>query len=199
MQELTFNRELQIGDSGDDVLKLQRRLIGWGSKEQPVILDGEFGLATKGAVRCFQRAHTLEPDGVASEEALNSINRETVNHPFNLEDYTINISIQKDISKYDKVIPQHVRAAIEHQKATGKKYQKGETISFIKSNDKVGAKVLELAKFQDLDASKYRDLLQSALEQVLDALNIEFEEIIYKGYQKRPKKETETKKLDVFF
>ncbi len=128
-------------------------------------------------------------------------NRNKIGKPdaFNLEDYTINISIQKDISRYDKVIPQHVRAAKEHQKATGKKYQKGETISFIKSNDKTGAKVLELAKFQDLDVSKYRDLLQSALEQVLDALNIEFEEIIYKGYQKRSKKEIETKKLDAFF
>jgi len=128
-------------------------------------------------------------------------NRNKIGKPdaFNLGDYTINISIQKDISRYDKVIPQHVRAAKEHQKATGKKYQKGETISFIKSNDKTGAKVLELAKFQDLDVSKYRDLLQSALEQVLDALNIEFEEIIYKGYQKRPKKEAETKKLDAFF
>jgi len=128
-------------------------------------------------------------------------NRNKIGKPdaFNLEDYTINISIQKDISRYDKVIPQHVRAAKEHQKATGKKYQKGETISFIKSNDKTGAKVLELAKFQDLDVSKYRDLLQSALEQVLDALNIVFEEIIYKGYQKRPKKDIETKKLDAFF
>ncbi|MFW9946849.1 MAG: DNA-directed DNA polymerase I [Candidatus Odinarchaeota archaeon] len=128
-------------------------------------------------------------------------NRNKIGNPdaFNLEDYAINISIQKDISKYDKVIPQHVRAAKEHQKASGKEYQKGETIRFIKSNDKTGAKVLELAKFQDLDVSKYRDLLQSALEQVLDALNIEFEEIIYKGYQKRPKKEIETKKLDAFF
>ena len=128
-------------------------------------------------------------------------NRNKIGKPdaFNLEDYSINISIQKDINRYDKVIPQHVRAAKEHQKATGKKYQRGETISFIKSNDKTGAKVLELAKFQDLDVSKYRDLLQSALEQVLDALNIEFEEIIYKGYQKRPKKEIETKKLDAFF
>ncbi|MFX1586633.1 MAG: DNA-directed DNA polymerase I [Promethearchaeota archaeon] len=128
-------------------------------------------------------------------------NRNKIGNPgaFNLEDYAINISIQKEISKYDKVIPQHVRAAKEHQKATGKKYQKGETIRFIKSNDKTGAKVLELAKFQDLDVSKYRDLLQSALEQVLDALNIEFEEIIYKGYQKRSKKEIETKKLDAFF
>jgi len=58
---------------------------------------------------------------------------------------------------------------------------------------------LELANFQDLDVSKYKELLQSALEQVLDALNIEFEEIIYKGYQKRPKKESETKKLNAFF
>jgi DNA polymerase I len=106
---------------------------------------------------------------------------------FSLEDYAINIGLQKNLKSYTKVIPQHVRAAIELKEATGKVFQKGETISFIKSKGPIGAKAIELAKLQDLDTKKYKELLTSALEQVFDALGITFEEI--KGI----------KKMDAFF
>ncbi|MFW9988309.1 MAG: DNA-directed DNA polymerase I, partial [Candidatus Odinarchaeota archaeon] len=106
---------------------------------------------------------------------------------FILEDYVINIALQKDLKSYTKVIPQHVRAALELKVATGKEFQKGETISFIKSKGSIGAKAIELAKLQDIDTKKYKDLLISALEQVLDALGITYEEI--KGI----------KKMDAFF
>ncbi len=106
---------------------------------------------------------------------------------FTLEDYVINISMQKELNKYSKVIPQHVRAALELRDITGKEYHKGETISIIKSKGRSGVKALELAKLQDIDPKKYRDLMKSALEQVLDALGISFEEI--RGI----------KKMDAFF
>jgi len=106
---------------------------------------------------------------------------------FTLEDYAINIGLQKKLKNYIKVIPQHVRAAKELMKVTGKTYQKGETISFIKSKGSIGAKAIELAKLQDIDTNKYKELLKSALEQVLDALGITFEEI--RGI----------KKMDAFF
>ncbi|MCK4480565.1 MAG: DNA-directed DNA polymerase I, partial [Candidatus Lokiarchaeota archaeon] len=75
---------------------------------------------------------------------------------FTLEDYAINIGLQKDLKNYTKVIPQHVRAALQLKNATGKEFQKGETISFIKSKGASGAKALELAKLQDIDTKKYR-------------------------------------------
>ncbi len=106
---------------------------------------------------------------------------------FSLEDYAINIAMQKNLKGYTKVIPQHVRAAIELKNATGKEYQKGETISFVKTKGPNGAKAIELAKLQDIDSKKYKELLKSALEQVLDALGISFDEI--KGI----------KKMDAFF
>ena len=106
---------------------------------------------------------------------------------FSIEDYAINIGLQKDLKNYTKVIPQHVKAAIELKDATGKEYQKGETISFIKSKGAIGAKAIELAKLQDIDTKKYKELLKSALEQVLDALGITFDEI--RGI----------KKMDAFF
>ena len=87
MQELILDRKLQRGDVGGDVLELQRTLIGWGSKEQPVILDGVFGIVTENAVERFQRAHALEPDGIVDEAVINAIKKEAEDHPFDLEDY----------------------------------------------------------------------------------------------------------------
>ncbi len=114
---------------------------------------------------------------------------------FTLEDYSINISMQKSLDSYDKTIPQHVRAALALRDATGKELQKGENIKFIKSNDKTGAKAFELANFRDLDVKKYRELLRSALEQLLDALDIDYEEIVLRGYQKKKELQTSQKKL----
>jgi DNA polymerase I len=106
---------------------------------------------------------------------------------FDLEDYAIRIEMRKSIDKYDKVIPQHVRAAIELRDLTNREIQKGELVSFVKTKTSDGAKVTEIAKLQDIDTKKYKELLRSALEQVLDALGISYEEI--KGI----------KKMDSFF
>jgi DNA polymerase I len=113
---------------------------------------------------------------------------------FPLEDYAIYIKLQKSLDSYDKTIPQHVRAAIESKRLTKKEYQKGEDIKLIKSNDNIGAKDFELASFRDLDVKKYRALLKSALEQLFDALGIEYEEITLKGYKKKEDSESTIQK-----
>jgi DNA polymerase I len=101
---------------------------------------------------------------------------------FSLDDYAINIGMQKSLDKYNKVIPQHIRAALELKKLTGKEYQKGDVISFVKTKTSNGVKAVELAKIEDINIKKYRKLLKSALEQVLDALGITWQEI--KGIKK---------------
>ncbi|KKM87269.1 hypothetical protein LCGC14_1270630 [marine sediment metagenome] len=57
----------------------------------------------------------------------------------------------------------------------------------IKSSYLITKEAIELAKLQDIDTKKYKELLKSALEQVLDALGISFDEI--RGI----------KKMDAFF
>lgn len=109
---------------------------------------------------------------------------------FSLEDYTIHIALQKNIDDYLKVMPQHVSVAKEmmgrelaNNESEGamlaikNKYKKGYVVRFIKTKGIVGAKAPEFVKLQDIDIKKYKELLKSALEQVLDALGISFEEI----------------------
>ncbi|MFX1444185.1 MAG: DNA-directed DNA polymerase I [Promethearchaeota archaeon] len=128
-------------------------------------------------------------------------NRKKIGKPdaFDLDDYAINITLQKKLNSYDKVLPQHVRVAKELKKITGKEYQKGETISIIKIRDGLGAKAKELATLEDVDVKKYRELLQSALEQLMDALNISYDEILQLRYEKKKEKKTVTKDFDDFF
>ncbi|TFF98537.1 MAG: DNA-directed DNA polymerase I, partial [Promethearchaeota archaeon] len=116
------------------------------------------------------------------EIVRNSLRKIGKEDAFDLEDYAINITMTKPIDKYNKVMPQHVRAAKQIERTTGKTVQKGDIIRFIKSRDSAGAKALELAKFQDIDTKKYKSLLKSALKQVLDALGISWQEI--KGMRK---------------
>lgn len=53
---------LRRGSSGDDVIKLQKKLKNWGYYSGAV--DGVFGSGTEQAVMYFQRKNGLTPDGV---------------------------------------------------------------------------------------------------------------------------------------
>ena len=51
-----------------------------------------------------------------------------------------------------------------------------------------------MASFRDLGVKKYRELLKSALEQLIDALGIEYEEITLKEYKKKEAAEPSVQK-----
>lgn len=65
--------KLEFGDSGPNVVKLRNRLIAMGYLKPSATptFDGEL-LA---AVRAFQTAHGLEPDGVAGQGTISELNR----------------------------------------------------------------------------------------------------------------------------
>lgn len=92
---------------------------------------------------------------------------------FPIEDYAVHLVLQKDLKSYKDTIPQHVKLA----KESGKAYRKGDVVSFIKSNGKSGAKLVEKASHIDINVKKYRELLKSTFEQLLDALDISWSEI----------------------
>jgi len=76
---------IRIGDKGAAVFELQRMLIGWGSKDQPMMLDGNFGEATEKTLIRFQQAHSLQPTGIYDKPTANELKREIIRHPFALE------------------------------------------------------------------------------------------------------------------
>ena len=106
---------------------------------------------------------------------------------FALDDYIISLELQRPLYKYVKTTPQHVKAARILKNITKRELQVGDIVSFVKTRDSDGVKPLELAKLEDIDGKAYQNLLKTAVEQLLDALGISYEEI--KGI----------KKMDSFF
>ncbi len=98
------------------------------------------------------------------------------NRTFNLEDLTFKVVLSKPLDKYIKTTPQHVKAAKQLLK-NRRKIGPGDTIEFVKTRNAAGVKPLELAKKGEIDVEKYIETLQSTFQQILDALNIDFEHI----------------------
>jgi DNA polymerase I len=103
-----------------------------------------------------------------------------------IEDYAISTKMTKSISSYTKAMPQHVKAAQMEESRTGIPIESGQYITYVKTRDKARVKPVSIATVQDINIKKYQDNLQNVLEQLLDALDISWDEILG------------TKKLDVF-
>ncbi len=98
---------------------------------------------------------------------------------FAIEDYAITVMMTKNLSAYTKTMPQHVRAAKLDTKNT---YERGSFVSFVKTRTSDRVKPTGMASLPELDIAKYKEMVQSTFEQVLDALNIDYEEV--KGVKK---------------
>lgn len=66
-------RNLRRGMVGEDVKALQMDLISLNYSVGKWGADGEFGMATEGALEAFQLAHGLEMDGVAGPETFEKL------------------------------------------------------------------------------------------------------------------------------
>lgn len=82
-----------------------------------------------------------------------------------------------NLDKYTKTTPQHVKAAMILRK-NGKDPRAGDLISFVKVISKDHVKPVELASRNEVDVDKYVAYLHSTFDQVLDALGLNFDEII---------------------
>ena len=98
-----------------------------------------------------------------------------------LKDLTFNVMLSKSPSEYTKTIPQHIRAAKLLESI--RELKKGDRISYIKTIDRVGVKPLELAKKEDIDASKYIEFMESTLEQITSSMDLDFDTILGKPKQ----------------
>ena len=102
-----------------------------------------------------------------------------------MSDLAFHVVLGDELCRYTKTTPQHVKAARILEKS-GKELRAGDLISFVKVKSRGGAsddpnsgvKPVELASRNEVDVDKYIAYLQSTFDQVLDALGLNFEEII---------------------
>jgi DNA polymerase I len=94
-----------------------------------------------------------------------------------MNDLAFNVTLGEETSRYTKTTPQHVKAARMLEK-NGTELKAGDRISFVKTTKEPHVKPVELATKNEIDVDKYIAYLHSTFDQVLDALGLEFEEII---------------------
>ncbi|MEM2093167.1 MAG: DNA-directed DNA polymerase I [Candidatus Bathyarchaeia archaeon] len=95
----------------------------------------------------------------------------------NIQELAFNVVLGEEIDRYTKTTPQHVKAARILQSA-GVELRAGDLISFVKVIHEPHVKPVMLATKNEIDVDKYVDYLRSTFEQVLDALGLEFDEVI---------------------
>ncbi|MEM3696831.1 MAG: DNA-directed DNA polymerase I [Candidatus Bathyarchaeia archaeon] len=94
-----------------------------------------------------------------------------------LNDLAFNVVLGEEPERYTKTTPQHVRAA-RILKEGGMELKAGDLISFVKVVKEPHVKPVELATKNEIDVDKYIAYLHSTFDQVLDALGLDFNEII---------------------
>jgi len=118
----------------------------------------------------------------AAKQEIKSIVKEVYQRiqkkQFTLDEVSFNVMLNKHLDTYTKTTPQHVKAARMYETAMGKSLGPGEVISFVKVRGGTGVKPTALATVDEVDVEKYVESLRTTLEQVLNALDIRFDEII---------------------
>jgi len=100
--------------------------------------------------------------------------RRLKNREFEIPDVAFSMMLGKSLRGYD-TNPQHVKAAkmLEDQ---GYELKEGDIISYVVTRDDV--KPAQLASKRDVDVAKYEEYLESTFEQLLDALDMSFDELV---------------------
>ncbi len=94
-----------------------------------------------------------------------------------MSDLAFNVVLGEELEHYKKTTPQHVKAA-RMLKNNGVDLRAGDLIRFVKVTKEPRVKPIELASRNEIDIDKYVTYLHSTFDQVLDALGLDFEEII---------------------
>ena len=99
------------------------------------------------------------------------------NRQYTVEELAFSVMMGRETGSYTKTTPQHVKAAKQLERR-GVEIKSGELIAFVKVIGEHGVKPVQLANVDDIDIQKYMEYLRSTFDQVLDALGIEFEDLI---------------------
>lgn len=96
------------------------------------------------------------------------------NRDFDINEVAFSMMLGKGVEGYD-TNPQHVKAAKMLQE-TGQELKEGDIISYVVTKD--GVKPVQIASKKDVDIMKYEEYLEATFEQILDALDMNFDELV---------------------
>jgi DNA polymerase I len=94
-----------------------------------------------------------------------------------VEQLAFNVMMGKPTEKYGDTTPQHVRAA-KLLEEKGREIKAGEIIAYVKTKNPPYVKPVELAGVDEIDSDKYIEYAHSMFDQMLDALDFSFEEML---------------------
>jgi hypothetical protein len=92
-------------------------------------------------------------------------------------DLAFNVMMGKPADKYNGTTPQHVRAAQALEKQ-GREIKAGDIIQYVKTKSPPYVKPADHAKPEEIDPDKYIEYARSMFDQMLDALDFSFDEIM---------------------
>jgi len=106
-----------------------------------------------------------------------------INREFEVDELAFSVMLSKAPERYEKTTPPHVKAA-QKLEAIGVKVGPGDIIQYVKTKDRLGVTPLhpkiEINKAQ-IDVESYVEYLKGVFQQVLDSLDMDFDEIISSG------------------
>lgn len=123
-----------------------------------------------------------EGDFLTAKERIKSIVKECYaklkERGYSLEELAFTVVLGKDLEEYDKTTPQHVKAMRLLSEEDRMNVGAGSVIRYVKVRREPGVKPVHLAVLEEVDTEKYVEHIQTTFEQVLDALDIDFNDII---------------------
>ncbi len=124
-----------------------------------------------------QSADDFEKARTSIRELLTGMISSLKNRKVPVEDLAFNVMMGKPTEKYNDTTPQHVRAA-KLLEEKGREIRAGDIIGYVKTKNPPYVKPVELAKVEEVDADKYIEYAHSMFDQMLDALDFSFDEIM---------------------
>ncbi|AGT34870.1 DNA polymerase I [Thermofilum adornatum] len=124
------------------------------------------------------------------EEKVKDSLKHLKKHEVPLDQLAFKVALTKSLKEYTKTTPQHVKAArqlLEYRKKLKlvppdvkleEAVPEGEIIAFVKTRNKEGVKAVQVARLDEIDPDKYIEIMKTTLQQVLDALEIDFEDLL---------------------
>lgn len=146
-------------------------------KHVPIIIKDAFDIAMKYLAKA-ESPEEIEACKKALKKVIHGIYYRIKRRDFSLEEIAYNITLGKSPEAYEKTVPQHARAAKMLADELGIFLKKGDSVAYVKTIGKSNVKPLQLAKKKDVDIKKYHEQLQSTFEQLLDALDVDYDSII---------------------